>query len=215
MFILTENNSIGTQFVNELRDIEIQKDRMRFRRNLERIGEILAYELSKTLDYAPKQIQTPLAVANSCEIKDELVITTILRAGVPMYQGVLNVFDHANSAFIASYRMPTKAGEEVEINMEYVASDDLTGKVVVLVDPMLASGKSLVKAYEGLLKNGTPKHVHIVAAIAAQEGVDYVNNNIQTEHSLWLGAVDAELNDKSYIVPGLGDAGDLCFGPKL
>ncbi|AZQ60939.1 uracil phosphoribosyltransferase [Flammeovirga pectinis] len=214
IFILNQEANVGSNYLNELRDPSIQTDRARFRRNLERIGELLSYEISKTLDYQDADITTPLGVAKSRVITDKLVVTTILRAGLPMYEGVLNIFDHADSGFVASYRSST-GEDEVEINMEYVASGNLDGKVVILADPMLATGKSLLLALEGLLKNGTPKHVHIMAAIASQDGVDYVKNNIPVEASIWLGAVDAELNSKSYIIPGLGDAGDLCFGEKL
>ncbi|ANQ51225.1 uracil phosphoribosyltransferase [Flammeovirga yaeyamensis] len=213
-FILNQEANVASTYINELRDVNIQTDRARFRRNLERIGELLSYELSKTLDYESVDITTPLGTSPSRRVKDELVVTTILRAGLPMYQGVLNVFDHADSGFVASYRS-SSGTDEVEINMEYVASGNLDGKVVILADPMLATGKSLLLALEGLLKNGTPKHVHILAAISSQQGVDYVLENINVPSTLWIGAVDPEMNDKSYIIPGLGDAGDLCFGEKL
>ncbi|WP_281613476.1 uracil phosphoribosyltransferase [Flammeovirga sp. SubArs3] len=213
-FILNQEANVGSNYINELRDINVQTDRARFRRNLERVGELLSYEISKTLEYKDIDVTTPLGVDHSRTIADELVVTTILRAGLPMYQGVLNVFDHADSGFIASYRS-NSPGSDVEINMEYVASGNLDGKVVILADPMLATGKSLLLALEGLLKNGTPKHVHIMAAIASQPGVDYILENINVPSTLWLGAIDPELNSKSYIIPGLGDAGDLCFGEKI
>ncbi|NLR89900.1 uracil phosphoribosyltransferase [Flammeovirga agarivorans] len=213
-FILNQEANVGSNYINELRDINVQTDRARFRRNLERVGELLSYEISKTLEYKDIDVTTPLGVDHSRTIADELVVTTILRAGLPMYQGVLNVFDHADSGFIASYRSNTP-GSDVEINMEYVASGNLDGKLVILADPMLATGKSLLLALEGLLKNGTPKHVHIMAAIASQPGVDYILENINVPSTLWLGAIDPELNSKSYIIPGLGDAGDLCFGEKI
>lgn len=215
MFVLDHHNSIASHYINELRDIHVQKDRLRFRTNLERLGELLAYELSKTLSYHEVHLKTPLANITSKEIKDQLVVTTILRAGIPLYNGIVRYLDRADSAFIASYRVEKEAGEEIEINMEYVASGDLNGKTVILADPMLATGKSLIKAFEGLKKNGSPKHVHIVAAIASKQGVEYIRNNMDTPFSIWLGALDDGLNDKSYIVPGLGDAGDLSFGPKL
>lgn len=214
LFILNNEANVASNYINELRDPSIQTDRARFRRNLERLGELLSYEISKTLDYKDIDVPTPLGVSPSRTISDELVVTTILRAGLPMYQGVLNVFDRADSGFVASYRS-NSPGNDVEINMEYVASGNLDGKVVILADPMLATGKSLILALEGLLKNGTPKHVHIMAAIASEDGVKYVQDNINVSSSLWIAAVDPELNSKSYIIPGLGDAGDLCFGEKL
>ncbi|NME71466.1 uracil phosphoribosyltransferase [Flammeovirga aprica] len=214
LFILNKEANVASNYINELRDPAIQTDRARFRRNLERLGELLSYEISKTLDYKDIDVPTPLGVSPSRTIADELVVTTILRAGLPMYQGVLNVFDHADSGFVASYRS-NAPGNDVEINMEYVASGNLDGKIVILADPMLATGKSLLLALEGLLKNGTPKHVHIMAAIASEEGVKYIQENIKVPASLWMAAVDPELNSKSYIIPGLGDAGDLCFGEKL
>lgn len=214
LFILNKEANVASNYINELRDPSIQIDRARFRRNLERLGELLSYEISKTLDYKEIDVPTPLGVSPSKTIADQLVVTTILRAGLPMYEGVLNVFDHADSGFVASYRSNTP-GNDVEINMEYVASGNLDNKVVILADPMLATGKSLLLALEGLLKNGTPKHVHIMAAIASEEGVKYVQDNITVPASLWIAAVDPELNSKSYIIPGLGDAGDLCYGEKL
>lgn len=216
LYILDRENSIATKFLNELRDINIQHDSMRFRRNLERLGECLAYEMSKSLMYKSVEVQTPLAVHSSMDLGEHLVVTTILRAGLPMYQGVLNMLDRAESAFIAAYRV--EGDGDVTIQMEYVASGNLDGKTVILVDPMLATGGSLVQAFHGLLRNGRPAGVHILAAIASEAGVSYVQEQMQKAGMpchIWVGAVDAELNHKSYIVPGLGDAGDLAFGPKL
>ncbi|MEH0156897.1 uracil phosphoribosyltransferase [Limibacter armeniacum] len=216
LVVFDQQPSIVTQYLNELRNIDVQKDSMRFRENLKRIGEIMAYEMSKTFAFKPVDIQTPLAVAKSEEVQDQVVLTTILRAGLPLYDGFVRILDNAESAFVASYRAPAVHGEEVSINMEYVASGDLTDKVVILADPMLATGKSLLLAYKGLRKNGRPKHVHIAAVIASQQGVDYIMENMDdVPFTLWIGAIDPELNDKAYIIPGLGDAGDLCFGPKL
>jgi uracil phosphoribosyltransferase len=213
-FILNAKPSVGSQFIAEIRDVEIQKDRMRFRRNLQRIGEILGYEISKTLEYIPGEVQTPLSVAPTFQLNDQVVLSTILRAGVPFYDGFLNVFDKADSAFVGSYRAPSN-DDNIEIKMEYTSSGNLDGKVLILVDTMLATGNSFISAFEGLAKNGTPKHVHIAAAIGSKSGVAFIGGKLAVPHSIWLGALDPMLNDKAYIVPGLGDAGDLCYGPKL
>lgn len=213
--ILSEHNSIFNQYIAELRDTTIQTDSMRFRRNLERIGEIMAYEISKTMDYETRQTKTPLGVAETSHIKSQPVIATILRAGLPIHMGVLNYFDGAQNAFISAYRRHHK-DNTFDIHVEYVSSPNLDGKILVLCDPMIATGASIVLAYKALMSKGTPKHVHIVSAISSKQGVDYVKAHIPTQDfTIWCGAVDEELTAHSYIVPGLGDAGDLAFGEKM
>ncbi|WP_020533677.1 uracil phosphoribosyltransferase [Flexithrix dorotheae] len=213
MFILTKENSIANHIIAELRDVKIQKDSYKFRKNLERLGWFLGYEISKTLQYQPHEVQTPLGTSQTSLIKDEVVLATILRAGLPFYQGFVNIFEQAESAFIGAYRQENNSDIEISVNLEYLASPNLDGKVLILIDPMLATGKSLVLAINNLLKNGKPKQIHVVTAIASEPGVKYLTENIECE--LWIGALDSILNAKSYIVPGLGDAGDLSFGEKL
>jgi len=214
MFILNQTNSIANNIIAELRDIEVQQDRMRFRRNLERLGMILAYEISKKLTFQEKTIQTPLANKTVSILSEEPVLITIMRAGLPFYQGFLNVFDKAENGFIGSFRSELASDNSFQIEMGYLASPSLNDKQVILIDPMLATGKSLVEAYQGLIQRyGTPSKLHVVAAIASKPGVEYVENAIE-QASIWVGAVDEKLNQKSYIVPGLGDAGDLSFGVK-
>lgn len=214
--ILDKTNSIVNKFLAQLRDKVVQKDSMRFRRNVERIGEVLAYEISKTLNYAPQQVETPLATATVQNISDKVVLATILRAGLPLHQGFLNYFDDAENAFISAYRSYTSESE-FEIKVEYIACGSLEGKVLLLVDPMLASGTSMVAAYETLCaRGGKPAHTHIVSVLGCNEGVDYVVNHTNPEEvDVWVATVDPLLNPHKYIVPGLGDAGDLCFGEKL
>ncbi|HHU00334.1 uracil phosphoribosyltransferase [Xiashengella succiniciproducens] len=213
--IINKPASIFNQFIAELRDRDIQTDPMRFRRNLERIGEIFAYEVSKVLSYKEKDIQTPLGIAKESVLTDNVVIASILRAGIPLHNGILNIFDRSENAFVSAYRKYDEAGK-FEIHIEYISSPDLNGKTVILADPMLATGASLELAYRALLSKGTPAHVHIVSIIASQAGVDYICKAMEREPvTLWLAAVDEELNAKSYIVPGLGDAGDLAYGSKL
>ena len=216
MFILDQKNSIGSQFIAELRDIEIQKDRMRFRRNLERIGEIMAYEISKTFDYQPIDITTPLGIDPSMIAAESPVLVSVLRAGLPFHMGFINYFDSSDCGFIGAYRMKDlNKNKEVDIELSYTGAPSIQDKILILVDPMMATGKSLVKAYKNLIdSNGTPSTVHIVSVIAAQDGLEFVQKEIPNA-TIWLGALDGELNDKFYIVPGLGDAGDLSFGPKL
>ncbi|MBU0765738.1 MAG: uracil phosphoribosyltransferase [Bacteroidetes bacterium] len=211
---LGETNSVFNQFVAEIRDEEIQKDRIRFRRNLERTGEIFAYEISKRLEYEVINIQTPLGIANVPVPADKVVLATILRAGLPLLQGMLNVFDKAENAFISAYRKYHN-DSTFEIKFEYISSPNTDGKVVILSDPMLATGNSMVLAYKALLEKGRPSHTHIVSIIASREGVGYVSRHLPMDHiTLWVGAIDDELTVKSYIVPGLGDAGDLAYGGK-
>ena len=212
--ILSQKNSIFNQFLLELRDENIQKDSMRFRRNIERIGEVMAYEISKHLEYYEKDVITPLGIANISVIKDQPVIASILRAGLPLHMGILNYFDSAPNAFISAYRKHHKDGT-FDIQIEYLASPDITGKDLIVCDPMLATGQSMVLTYQALLKRGTPRHAHIVSVIASNEGVDYAKKHLPPNTTLWVGAVDQELTAQSYIVPGLGDAGDLAYGQKI
>ena len=216
LHVLDHQNSIINKFLAELRSIDVQGDSMRFRRNLERIGECAAYELSKTLNYAPKRVQTPLAEAEVQCIGDRVVLATILRAGLPLHQGLLNYFDDAECAFVSAYRSYTSESE-FEIKVEHIACPSLDGKTLLLCDPMLASGASMVAAYETLCAHGgKPAHTHLVSALGCEEGVEYVLNNTNPEEvDLWVATVDPVLNPHKYIVPGLGDAGDLCFGDKL
>lgn len=211
--ILTDTPSLANHYVAELRDVSVQGDSMRFRRNLERLGELLAYEISKTLPYQKTTITTPLSTTDTFLLAEQPVLATILRAGLPLYQGMLNYFDKAYSTFVGAYRVEEE-NTELQINMEYLASTDLHDKILILADPMLATGRSLVKSYKGMLRHGKPVQVHIAAAIAAPEGVAYLQQEIP-EATIWLGALDERLNERSYIVPGLGDAGDLAFGPKI
>ena len=213
MFILEKSNSIGNQFIAELRDITVQSDRLRFRKNLERIGEILAYEISKSFPYKIQEIQTPLAktVFNAPAVNP--VIFSVLRASLPFYQGFLNFFDKAESGFIGAFRV--EGPGEIKINLGYHASPNVEGKTLILADPMLATGKSFIRSIESILTHGQPEIIHIAAVIASPEGIRYIQNNLKTPYKLWVGSVDLSLNDQSYIVPGLGDAGDLAFGEKL
>lgn len=212
---LSQNSSVLNQFLAEIRDVNIQKDSMRFRRNLERIGEVCAYEISKTLTYETKSITTPLGESESKVLKEQPVVATILRAGLPLHFGILNFFDQAENAFISAYRKHHK-DNTFEIALEYVASPDLTGKTLILCDPMLATGSSIVLTYKALLKRGIPAHTHLVSAICSAQGVAHVKANMPTSNfTLWCGAIDEELTAQAYIVPGLGDAGDLAFGSKL
>ncbi len=210
---LAKSNSLINTWVNELRDIEIQKDRMRFRRNMERIGEVAAYEISKELAYQDIEIKTPLGIYNGRTQSKQPVIATILRAGVPLYQGMLNYFDQADSAFIAAYRKH-KPDESFEINQEYVTCPNLEGRTLIIADPMLATGASLIMALEELHDYGQPSSVHVVVAIACTEGIQAVRTRYP-EFKIWAADIDEELTAKGYIVPGLGDAGDLSFGSKM
>jgi uracil phosphoribosyltransferase len=212
---LALHNSILNQFLSEIRDTTIQKDSMRFRKNLERIGEIFAYEISKTLAYTSSITRTPFGEATSKKLATQPVVATILRAGVPLHQGILNYFDQAQNAFIGAYRKHHK-NNSFEIAIDYVTAPELTDKILIMCDPMLASGSSMVLAFKELLKKGVPKHTHIVAAIASSQGLDYLKSHMPTtNYTLWCGAIDEELTAQAYIVPGLGDAGDLAFGDKL
>lgn len=209
--------SLVSRYMLELRDTNIQTDPMRFRHNLERIGEIMAYEISKRLDYKDLTVNTPLGQSVCQTPADEIVIATILRAGLPFHQGFLNYYDHAENAFVSAYRKyREKGGDTFDVLIEYLASPSIQDKVVMLVDPMLATGSSMELGYRALLSKGTPRHIHIAAVIASQAAVDYVSEHFPTENTtLWVGAIDPEINAHSYIVPGLGDAGDLAYGQKL
>ena len=212
---LGKQNSIFNHFIREIRDVKIQNDAMRFRRNIERIGEIFAYEISKEMEYKSKDITTPLGISTESLMTEKPVLATILRAGLPLHQGFLNYFDSSDNCFISAYRKHKKSGD-FEVKIEYISSPNLDDKTIILCDPMLASGSSMILAMEAIMSKGNPKHIHIVAIIASAEGVDYVKENIPMQScTLWLGGEDAEMTAQSYIVPGLGDAGDLAFGEKI
>jgi uracil phosphoribosyltransferase len=213
--IVGKSNSVFNQFIAEIRDEVVQKDPMRFRKNLQRLGEIFAFEISKVMDYETTEVKTPLGVAKVETLAQHPVLATILRAGLPLQQGLLNIFDHAENAFISAYRKYDTKGE-FQIEFEYLASPSLNGKDVILSDPMLASGSSMEIGYQALMKKGAPKHVHLVAVIASTQGVEYIKKHITADNvTLWIGAVDPDMTPMSYIVPGLGDAGDLAFGAKI
>jgi len=210
---LSEQHSLVTNWIAELRDVEVQNDRMRFRRNLERIGEVIAYEISKTLPFDEKEIQTPLGTAESKVIKEQPVLATILRAGLPFHQGLLNFFDKADNAFISAYRKHRKDGS-FDISLDYISCPEIDDRVLIISDPMLATGSSLVKAIQFLKEEGNPKEIHVVTAIACTVGIEFVKRE-QPSLTIWCGDIDDELTAKGYIVPGLGDAGDLAFGAKV
>lgn len=212
-----EGNSLLNQYVSELRNTDIQTDRMRFRKNLERIGEIMAYEISKKLDYSIKNVQTPLGVAPVSTHDDSMVIATVFRAGLPLHTGFLNMFDRADNAFVSAYRYyKDKECRQLDVHIEYIASPDLNDKTLLIVDPMLATGESMELAWKAFLTKGTPCKLHIACVIASQQGVDHLAKLFpEDDVTLWCATIDPELNERSYIVPGLGDAGDLAFGGKL
>jgi uracil phosphoribosyltransferase len=210
---LSEQHSLVSNWIAELRDVEIQKDRLRFRRNLERIGEVAAYEISKKLPFVEKEIQTPLGIAECKIMTEQPVLATILRAGLPLHQGLLNYFDQADNAFISAYRKHDKEGN-FQISLDYVSCPELENRVVIISDPMLATGSSLVKTIHFLKEEGNPRQIHIVCAIACTVGIEYVKRE-ESSVTIWCGDIDDELTAKGYIVPGLGDAGDLAFGVKV
>lgn len=212
---LSQTPSILNTFMSELRNKEIQKDSMRFRRNIERIGEIIGYELSKSLQFEAHTIETPLGHSDTVLHQSDLVLCSILRAGVPLHNGLLNYFDAAENAFISAYRQHQRNPESFEIVVEYLACPSLEGKTLILADPMLATGQSMVATFEALKPFGTPKAIHLVSVIGAQPGIDYVTKAFGADVQLWIASVDDRLNEKGYIIPGLGDAGDLAFGNKL
>lgn len=213
VFVLNRENSIANQFLSELRDRSVQTDRLRFRRNMERLGEVMAYEISKRLTYQPIEINTPLAAAKVNVLADQPVMITVLRAGLPYFQGFLNFFDRADCGFIGAYR---KEGEDqITVNLDYLASGSLHDRDVLIIDPMLATGNSLVRSVNALSKHGSPRHIHLVAMVASPEGIHYVQENISGAVTIYTVAIDEKLNEQFYIVPGLGDAGDLSFGDKI
>lgn len=212
---ISEENSIINQFLCQIREVNIQKDSMRFRRNMERIGEIMAYEISKKLSYSDIAITTPLGLKNTTEIAEEIVLCSILRAGLTLHQGFLNYFDDAENGFISAYRNHYNSDENFDILVEYQAVPNMTNKTLVLVDPMLATGQSLVVVLNKLLAAHQPKEIHIAVVIAAPEGIKYVTENLPKNCHLWVASLDEKLNEKNYIIPGLGDAGDLAYGNKL
>lgn len=213
--ILSKENSILNTFVAELRDEYIQKDSMRFRKNLERIGEIMAYEISKKLYYNDQEIITPLGVSNMTTIKYQPVLATILRAGLPLHQGFLNFFDQAESTFISAYRKHYSNEESFEIKIDYLSSSLIDDRIIILNDTMLATGASIVATYKALLKYGTPKHLHVACIVTSSVGLEYIKKHLPENTTIWVVVVDEELTAQGYIVPGLGDAGDLCYGEKV
>jgi uracil phosphoribosyltransferase len=212
---LSEKNSVLNHFLSQIRNVNVQKDSMRFRRNIERIGEIMAYEMSQSLHYKEVEITTPLGIKKTTEIADQLVLCSILRAGLTLHQGFLNYFDSAENGFISAYRHHPNHDDYFDILVEYQAIADINGKNVLLLDPMLATGQSIVAVFNKLMERGTPKEIHIAVIIAAPEGITHLKQNLPDTCHLWIASLDEKLNDKSYIVPGLGDAGDLAYGDKL
>ncbi|HJS00914.1 MAG TPA: uracil phosphoribosyltransferase, partial [Flavobacterium sp.] len=212
---LSEKNSVLNQFLSEIRDVTIHNDSMRFRRNIERIGEIMAYELSKELSYKNVEIETPLGIKKTTQIADSIVLCSILRAGLSMHLGFLNYFDQAENGFISAYRYHPNNDDYFEIKVEYQAIADINGKSLLLIDPMLATGQSIIAVYNKLMERGTPNSIHIAVTIAAPEGIAYLEEHLPDNCHLWIGALDEKLNEHSYIIPGLGDAGDLAYGIKL
>lgn len=212
----SEQNTVLNLYLSELRDKKYQQNRLLFRNNIIRIGEMMAYELSKTLDYKVKTVTTPLGTIDTLLPKDDIVVATVLRAGLPFHQGFLNVFDHADNAFVSAYRMYTnREHTEVGVHTEYMAAPSVKGKTLIIADPMLATGGSMAAAYEALIATGKPKKVHIACVIAAPEGVETIKEVLPEDATIWCAAIDPGMNEHKYIVPGFGDCGDLCFGEKL
>lgn len=211
---LSKDHSIINQFVSELRDVDVQKDRMRFRRNLIRLGEIFAYEISRKMNFTLKEVTTPLGIANVPVLAEQPIVGTILRAGLPLHEGILNFFDNADNAFISAYRKHHKDGS-FDIKLEYISSPALKDRILILCDPMLATGSSIVMTYKALMEKGTPRHTHIVSALASTQGIEHVKSQLSNHVTIWAAAIDDELTAQAYIVPGLGDAGDLAYGLKL
>ena len=212
----SKNNSIINLYMSELRDKNYQKNRLLFRHNIKRTGEMMAYELSKTLEYKPKTVTTPLGTIDIPLPKDDMVVATVLRAGLPFHEGFLNVFDHADNAFVSAYRMYTnREHTEVGVHAEYMAAPSVKGKTLVIVDPMLATGGSMAAAIEALMKSGKPKKIHVCCVIAVPEVLDVVKSVLPEGSTIWCAAVDPGMNEQKYIVPGFGDCGDLCYGEKL
>lgn len=212
---LSEANSILNHFLGQIRDVNVQNDSMRFRRNIERIGEVMALELSKDLHYKNIQIQTPLGIKNTTKIEDKLVLCSILRAGLPLHLGILNYFDDAENGFVSAYRNHPNNDEKFEILVEYQAVPNIENKTLLLIDPMLATGQSMVAVFNKLMEKGKPKEIHIAVIIGVPEGIEYLEKHLPDHCHLWVATLDEKLNDKKYIIPGLGDAGDLAYGNKL
>ena len=212
---LEKTDIVFNQYMAELRDAVIQQDRMRFRRNLERVGEVMAYEISKSFEYDDEEVATPLGVKEIRTMHEQPVIATILRAGLPFHNGMLSMLDQADSAFIAAYRKYDKNEEDSEIRVEYFSSPDLEGRILILCDPLLATGESIVKTLKGLMDEMTPKEIHIAVAVASQDGLDYVKRTMsRLPVTIWVGSIDEELTARAYVVPGIGDVGDLAYGEK-
>jgi uracil phosphoribosyltransferase len=212
---ISESNSILNKFIAEIRDVTVQKDSLRFRRNIERIGEILGYELSKKLSYKSADVVTPLGIKSIEKVSNDVILCSILRAGLPLHQGLLNYFDDSENAFISAYRHYPNNDAIFEIVVEYFATPAIENKTLLLADPMLATGQSLVAVYEAIKKQGIPKELHLIVVIASKEGIDFIKAHFPENTHLWVAAIDNDLNEKGYIIPGLGDAGDLAFGKKL
>lgn len=212
---ISEKSSILNHFLAQIRDVNIQKDSMRFRKNIERIGEIMAYELSKTLEYKAIDVQTPLGIKHTTTIAEQVVLCSILRAGLALHTGFMNIFDNAENGFVSAYRHHYKNDDDFEIKVEYQAAPSFENKNLIMIDPMLATGHSMVAVFQKLLAEEKPKEIHIAVVIAAPEGIEYLKQNLPNNCHLWIAAIDEKLNEKNYIVPGLGDAGDLAYGSKL
>lgn len=214
---LSKNNSIINQFLAEMRDVDYQQNRLLFRNNITRVGEMMAYEISKTLDYVPRNVQTPLGVSTVNVPADKIILATIFRAGLPFHNGFLNVFDHAGNAFVSAYREYTNNEHtQVGIHVEYLATPDIDGKTLIIADPMLATGGSMELGYKAFLTKGTPKRIHVACVIASPEGIEHVKNTFPDDKTtVWCAAIDPGMNEHKYIVPGFGDAGDLCYGDKV
>jgi uracil phosphoribosyltransferase len=212
---ISDANSILNHFLGQIRHVNVQNDSMRFRRNIERIGEIMAYEMSKVFSYNPVEIQTPIGIKKTTQLADKQVLCSILRAGLPMHLGFLNYFDNAENGFVSAFRHHANNDESFDIVVEYQAIPDINGKNLLLIDPMLATGKSMVAVFNRLIERGAPKEIHIAVVIAAPEGIAYLEKHLPKNCHLWVAALDEKLNEKNYIVPGLGDAGDLAYGNKL
>jgi len=213
---LTDENSAAGGFIAQMRDINVQKDSLRFRNNIKRLSHILAYEISKTLNFKNITVTTPLGKADCSVVSDKIVIASVLRAGLPMHEGFIDIFDDAENAFLSEYRAYNPDGKTFEIKFEYMASPELDGKTLIIVDPMLATGSSVLVAMNGLLKNGRPSHIHFASIFSSRQGIETLKNNIEPDLcDIWTVVTDPELNSHGYIVPGLGDAGDLCYGEKI
>ena len=210
----TNTPSLVSRYMLELRSVDIQNDRLRFRTNIDRIGQIMAYEISKRLEYKETEVTTPLGKCICQEPAEQIVLATILRAGLPFHHGFLSYFDHAENAFVSAYRRYKEKGDTFDVLIEYLASPSIEGKTLILVDPMLATGSSMDLAYRALLSKGTPAHIHVASVIASKQSVEYIRQHLPDDTTLWCGAIDDEVNSHSYIVPGLGDAGDLAYGEK-